>query len=90
MMKHAILPLLMAIVLTGCPKPKVPEPKPDPNAATCETVCAHWADLGCEEAEPTPAGESCVAVCNNLQKGNMPDDLECQAAVKSCDEIDSC
>jgi hypothetical protein len=53
-------------------------------------VCAHWSDLGCEEAEPTPNGESCVAVCENIQKGNLPDDLECQGAVKSCEEIDSC
>jgi hypothetical protein len=53
-------------------------------------VCAHWSDLGCEEAKPTPNGESCVAVCENIQQGNLKDDLECQAAVESCDQIDSC
>jgi hypothetical protein len=78
-----------AIFVIGCPDPHVPEPIPDAGA-TCESVCAHWAELGCEEAKPTPDGASCVSVCENIQKGNLPDDLECQAAVKSCDEIDDC
>lgn len=79
--------------LSACPKPHVPDPPVGPDggaAATCEAVCAHWSELGCEEAQPTPAGESCVAVCENIQQGNLKDDLECQAAVTSCDQIDDC
>jgi hypothetical protein len=81
------------IFLIGCPKPHVPEPPVGPDggaAATCETVCAHWTELDCEEAKPTPNGESCVAVCENIQQGNLKDDLECQASVESCEQIDDC
>ena len=86
--------VLCAWGLSGCPKP-LPDPQPEPAPdgaapATCESVCSHWAELGCEEAKPTPAGASCVEVCQNLQKGNLPEDLECQAAVATCAEIDGC
>jgi hypothetical protein len=84
----------LPVFVMGCPKPT---PQPDPPVspdgaapATCESVCAHWSDLGCEEAQPTPAGDSCVDVCENLQQGNLPEDLDCQAAVTSCDQIDDC
>jgi hypothetical protein len=82
-----------ALFAIGCPDPNVPDPPLDPDGAapaTCESVCAHWSELGCKEAEPTPAGASCVEVCENLQQGNLPDDLDCQAAVTSCAEIDDC
>lgn len=87
------LPVLL-LGLPGCPKP-LPNPEPEPTLdgaapATCASVCAHWTDLGCEEAKPTPAGASCAEVCRNLQQGNLPEDLECQAAVTSCDQIDDC
>ena len=83
----------LAAPLAGCPDPKVPDPPVDPDggtATTCDAVCAHWSDLGCEEAKPTPDGASCVEVCENLQEGNLKDDLECQAAVTSCEQIDDC
>jgi hypothetical protein len=83
----------LVVALSGCPKPHVPDPRPELDGAapaTCEVVCAHWTDMGCEEAEPTPAGGSCVDVCKNIQDGTLKEDLECQAAVTSCDQIDSC
>jgi hypothetical protein len=86
-MKHILYPIF-ALALCCCPKP--PEPPPAPGGATCESVCEHWAELGCDEAQPTPDGDSCVQVCNNIQKGSLPDDLDCQAAVTSCDQIDDC
>jgi hypothetical protein len=69
----------------GCP----PTPPP-PAGPTCADVCQHWQQLGCEEAKPTPKGASCVEVCENIQAGSMPEDLKCQAAVASCDQIDDC
>ena len=83
----------LPVVLLGCPEPNVPDPKPELDGAapaTCESVCAHWTDLGCKEAQPTPDGASCAEVCQKLQEGNLKDDLECQAAVTSCDQIDDC
>jgi hypothetical protein len=86
---HASFILTMAVILCGCPKPE-PTPPPPPGGATCESVCAHWGELGCEEAQPTPDGDSCVAVCENIQRGNLPDDLECQASVTDCEQINDC
>lgn len=82
--------ITLCVAFVGCPKPPEPPPPPPSGSVTCEMVCAHWSDLGCEEAEPTPDGDSCVAVCENIQKGNLPDDLECQALVDSCEQIDDC
>lgn len=90
---HATAMFMLLFGLQGCPPPHVPDPKPELDGAapaTCEAVCAHWADLSCEEAKPTPAGASCVDVCDNLQQGNLKEDLECQVAVTSCDQIDGC
>ncbi len=86
--------VLCAWGLAACPKP-IPNPEPEPELdgaapATCESVCAHWTDLGCKEAQPTPDGASCVEVCENIQQSNLKDDLECQVAVTSCDQIDGC
>jgi hypothetical protein len=94
-MKHHLFIVAWAlpVLLLGCPKPHVPDPPTGPDGAapaTCEAVCAHWSDLGCEEAKPTPKGESCVDVCDNIQQSNLKDDLDCQLAVASCDQIDDC
>lgn len=85
----ALAPLLAVLLgsLTGCPDPYVPDP---PTGATCADVCAHWAELGCEEGKPTPDGATCVEVCENIQQGSLPDDLDCQVAVESCEQIDDC
>lgn len=86
----AVASAFASTMIVGCPDPHVPDPRPDPNGVTCEKVCAHWRNLGCEEAEPTPDGASCVDVCESIQASSLPDDLECQAAVESCGEIDNC
>ena len=63
-----------------------PPPGPYNDAATCESVCAHWATLKCPEAAPSPAGVSCVRVCG----ANLGWSLPCLEAVESCDQIDLC
>lgn len=100
-------PALAAVLLThcaGCPPPPPVPPGPDggvetdaaldaPPAAeaTCADVCAHWAELGCVEAEPTPAGATCVETCENLLSSELVDwDLGCRARVQSCAAIDRC
>jgi hypothetical protein len=73
----------------GCPPP----PPMDPvSEATCAETCAHWETLGCPEAAPTPSGDSCVKVCENVLSsgGLMYWNLDCRSKVKSCGEIDDC
>ena len=78
-----------AVGSAGCPPPPPMDPVP---TATCAETCAHLEDLGCDEAKPSPAGESCVAICENVMAsgGLMYWNLDCRVAVSSCDDIDAC
>lgn len=59
--------------------------------ATCETSCAHLADLKCAAAKPTTEGHSCVEVCRNLvDTGLVKVNLECRSTAKTCAAIDEC
>lgn len=85
-----LLTLAFAATCTGCPPPPPPDdPVPE---ATCEATCAHWTELGCDQAKPTPGGASCVEVCENVMGsgGLMYWNLDCRVAVETCDEIDDC
>ena len=81
-----------------CTQPPGPAPVPPPvptsdsgHQPTCAGVCQHWAELGCQEANGTPDGASCVEVCENvMDSGVFEWDLECKADVVSCDDIDPC
>lgn len=87
------LGILAVGVLVACPPPPepTPEPEPDGGAATCASMCQHWAALGCEEAEPSPGGVPCVEVCLNVQgSGVLLWDLECRSRVDRCEDIDEC
>lgn len=92
-MKIALPTLLGWLTLSlyaSCSPPAPPDP-PEPAgydpAATCESVCAHWAELGCEEAAPTPGGTKCPELCETSAAGWR---LPCLAVVSTCDEIDAC
>ncbi len=88
----AVVALLLG---PGCPPPP-PEPPPPPSPdggvpATCESMCAHWAELECDVAEPTPGGASCAEVCENVQDSGIIEwDLECRSRVVTCPAIDRC
>jgi hypothetical protein len=88
--------LLFLIALVACtPAPAPTNPKPDAVEAgtgfSCETACARWAELGCEEGKPTPNGASCAEVCSNLvYSGVVELNLECRSRVAKCSEIDEC
>jgi len=80
---------LSALALCACPF--VPDPvKPIPvPGATCADVCARGAELGCDYAQPTPAGASCVEVCERTIE-IAPLDLGCRSAVERCEDAPIC
>lgn len=97
-MKRALLFLLL---LAGCPKPPTPPPvRPDaadaaPAAcASTPAICAYCARmraLGCAEGHPTPNGQPCEVVTENVQ--GLPYaamDLGCRTGASSCAAANGC
>lgn len=102
-MRRLVLLAFLAIGCQGCPTPAPAPPPVNPppvvadasatcsGTCTCANMCAHGADLGCSWARPTPAGASCVAVCENNQSANIaPWDLNCRSHAASCNAVDFC
>lgn len=57
----------------------------------CERACQRLAALGCEEAQPTDDGASCVDVCSNVEgSGAVTLDPECVVQIAQCEDIDAC
>lgn len=89
-MKASAMILLLAVA--ACPPGPAPYvPPTPPPGPSCSAVCAHWLTLGCKEANPSPNGVSCTAVCENVQgSGIIEWDLACRASISSCADVDSC
>jgi hypothetical protein len=92
--RYAIVLFLLVAGACGPVKP-VPDPPPpnppDPvENADCEAVCGRAAVLGCEWAEPTPRGASCTELCEGVQAGLLPWDLDCRVRAPSCAAMDAC
>ena len=76
----------------GAPAPN-PSAEPDagPELDPCERACQRLTELGCEEAEPTEGGASCVEVCRNVEdSGAVSLDPDCVAQLAACADIDAC
>lgn len=73
-------------VIAAC-SPPPPVPPPTPSAATCADVCDNLRVLGCELAEPTPAGMPCEGVC--LVNAEIWG-LGCMVSAQTCESADSC
>jgi hypothetical protein len=57
----------------------------------CERACLRLAELGCEEAQPTDDGASCVDVCRNVEdSGAVSLDPECVVQIAQCEDVDAC
>lgn len=70
------------------PVPIPEEEKEESNG--CSIACKTLQELGCEEGKPTPEGATCKQVCENMEKNGMPFDTSCIAAIKNCEQLDSC
>jgi hypothetical protein len=75
--------------LAAC-KP-APAPKPVPaDAGECLDACHHLKDLGCPEAEPTPAGVPCEVWLCKYAATEAGLSAGCVHRVASCSEVDTC
>jgi hypothetical protein len=46
--------------------------------------------MKCKAAQKTPAGASCVDVCNNVMSGPAKFNLRCRLSAKTCGAADAC
>lgn len=81
-------------LFTACaahpPPPVIEHPDPPP-AATCASACKHFRAMGCKEGQPSPEGNTCEAICENLEKsGIVKLDLECVMASETCASAGAC
>jgi hypothetical protein len=82
---------LWALLLCACPPQPPKPPAPPPGAASCDDVCRHWAELGCEAAKPTADGVGCAEICRNVQDSTVVHwDLDCRVRAATCAAADSC
>ncbi len=92
-MKTLLFAVAMSLAMCDTPPPSPapePKPQPQPGAFSCETACEQFRFLGCAEAEPTPAGGTCLEVCKNAQASSAPLDLDCIVLAKSCAQARLC
>ncbi len=81
-----ILPLLLALTLTGCPDPVTPHTGDPP---TCAVACQHARDLGCAVGTPTPRGATCDTVCESAEAHGI-DFRGCVGWATRCSDTESC
>lgn len=87
---------LCVFLLSACatyqevtPAPERPPPVSSPDA--CHDSCETRRRLHCPSAEPTPAGASCEAVCQNAESsGYTSINPRCLARITACDQEEAC
>ena len=87
LLDFAVVAAFSALLFSGC---ATPSPIPTPTAYTCQTYCDHAVSMGCDFAQPTPAGAGCVAVCQNVQDKLVRWDLVCRSTAPTCSAINAC
>lgn len=71
--------------------PTRPKPVDAGTPADCDAACAHMAELGCEEAKPTPKGTTCEQVCKDIEgSGTVTLNPACVVGISRCDQVESC
>lgn len=65
------------------------EPRPD-GPRPCELACANLEHLGCEEAEPTPAGAPCTTWMCHAEAGPVSHNPTCIAESATCEAAREC
>jgi hypothetical protein len=83
--------LAAALAASQCNPTPEPPPAPEPTGdADCEAACQRFASLGCEEAQSTPNGGTCLDVCENTQTSPAPLNLACIVRSNSCAQAREC
>lgn len=89
--------MLLALALVACgpdvftPTGPPPKERPDADSAGCPEACAQLAQLGCDEAKPTPGGATCLDVCVSVQQSEATAlDLACVVGAASCEAANAC
>ena len=89
----------LALVLLSCATydssllpPKSPSTTAAPGTESdCERACANGKKIGCDWAEPTPEGGTCLAVCTNAESSGFTSmHPQCLAGAHDCAEADAC
>lgn len=68
-----------------------PVPEPEEETATCDSVCAHLDELGCEQFDPPPVQDvdpTCLEFCTVTMENGKDLHLTCVSKVRSCDQVD--
>lgn len=65
------------------------EPRSD-GPRPCELACANLERLGCEEAEPTPAGAPCTTWMCHAEAGPVSHNPTCIAGAPTCEAAREC
>jgi len=90
-MKSLLLAAALSLAMCDAPPPAPPpNPGPLPGEFTCAIACDQFRFLGCSEAAATPAGATCVEVCDNAQASPAPLDLGCIVRSQSCAQAREC
>jgi hypothetical protein len=83
---------------TPAPDPTIPPipwedggaPEPEPRNG-CGEMCARLAELGCDAANPTPEGATCLDVCRNVvEQTTVRLNFDCIVASRTCSEAGDC
>lgn len=78
--------VIVALAITGCSF----QHQTDPAEPDCAAACDRMELLGCDEAEPTPGGASCVQVCRNVENSPVTLNPACVVGIQTCEQIESC
>ena len=62
---------ILGLALFGCSTVHMGTATREESA--CERACARMVELGCEEAQPTSKGASCVLVCEETMRAGLVD-----------------
>lgn len=88
-MKSVWVVIALGLVVGSCCSdvpPTVPK-----KSINCVAACKHLRDLKCQEGYPTPEGNPCEMVCENVQfSGIVLLDLQCIVASENCNEASKC
>lgn len=83
--------VLVAVVACATQEAPLGATAPCPKLSPCAAACANLAAHDCPDAKPTPAGASCVEVCENVNaSGTIPYPSDCVSKAKSCGAAEAC